>query len=37
VYQAGQVLRAQELNGIMELDARLPAKLKAKLAPYLDA
>ena len=35
IYQSGQVLRRQEINGMVELTARLPAKLKASLAAYL--
>ena len=35
IYQSGQVLRRQEINGTVELTARLPAKLKASLAAYL--
>ena len=35
VYAQGQVLRRQEVDGQIELVARLPAKLKASLAAYL--
>ena len=35
VYQLGQVLRRHEGDGAVELTARLPARLKAALAPYL--
>ena len=35
VYQSGKVLRRQELDGAIELTARLPAKLKASLSAYL--
>lgn len=35
LYQGGQVLSRRELDGAVELTARLPAKLKARLAPYL--
>ena len=35
VYQRGQVLRRQETDGAVELLARLPAKLRASLSPYL--
>jgi GTP-binding protein HflX len=35
VYARGQVLRRQELDGAVELVARLPAKLRASLSPYV--
>ncbi len=35
VYQTGQVLKRRELDGTVELSARLPAKLKASLSSYL--
>ncbi len=35
VYQAGQVIRRQEIDGAVELTARLPAKLKVSLSPYI--
>ena len=35
VYQSGHVLRRQEADGAIELLARLPAKLKADLTPFL--
>ena len=35
VYRSGQVLRRLEVEGAIELFARLPAKLKADLAPFL--
>ncbi len=35
VYQRGQVLRRREADGTIELLARLPATLRASLAPYL--
>ena len=35
VYQRGQVLRRREVDGTIELLARLPAKLRSSLAPYL--
>jgi GTP-binding protein HflX len=34
VYQRGQVVRRQEVGNTLELVARLPGKLKAKLAPF---
>jgi GTP-binding protein HflX len=34
VYRAGQVLRRRDVNGAVELTARLPAKLRTALAPY---
>jgi hypothetical protein len=37
VYQRGQVLRRQETDGVIELIARVPAKLRASLGPYLVA
>ena len=35
VYRSGKVLRRLEVDGAIELTARLPAKLKASLAPYI--
>jgi GTP-binding protein HflX len=35
VYQRGQVLRRQETGGAIELVARIPAKLRPALSPYL--
>jgi GTP-binding protein HflX len=35
VYQSGQVLERRELDGALELTARLPAKLKVPLSPYI--
>ena len=35
IYQSGQVLGRKELDGAVELTARLPARLKASLSAYL--
>lgn len=35
IYRFGQVVRRQEVNGVIELVARLPAKRKAELSPFL--
>ena len=35
IYQSGQVLKRQELDGAIELSARLPAQLKATLSAYV--
>ncbi len=35
VYRAGQVLRRQEADGVIELSVRLPAKLKTRLSDYV--
>jgi len=35
VYQSGQVLTRRDIDGMVELTARLPSKFKASLSPYL--
>ena len=35
IYQSGQVLSRREVDGIVELAARLPTKLKSSLYPYI--
>jgi len=37
VYQAGHVLKRREADGTVELIARIPAKLKALISPYIRA
>ena len=35
IYQSAQVLRRQEADGVIQLTARLPAKLKSSLSEYI--
>lgn len=37
IYQSGQVLRREEINGVIQFVARLPVSLRTELAEYLAA